>query len=306
MSHLPSSRQIERTVEPPYLCFVEGDGKINRMEVSAWRESKGLPSNTRIEYVVVSFTAKHFNEPNPAYLHDVGCHAARMAGVSAYWVSTCCLGKDEKEMEDNVWRICDIVRGAISIVVAVSGPGTVEGLLREWSMRVWTWPEILLSPIAKDIHVYRDGDELDFRIPYAKKSFAILWDDASLSGQLIDHYEGSVILTPLELVTIALQCLGHRATTQYLEGDLSYALMGLLRQRPAVVRSDNAFQAFTRLSLANDSNMLLERLICLLPNNTKEPWHSFSDKWNASLWDIYPKRQVCGIGENNTILIDSV
>ncbi|MCJ1249069.1 hypothetical protein MMC30_006291 [Trapelia coarctata] len=309
VSSLPSSRQIEKTLEPQFLCFLNKNGFADLLELSVWRKRMGCQPDTRVEYVVVSFTTQQFNERNRPYLHQVGVHAARAAGVNAYWVSTSCLGRDKKERENNVWRICDIVRSAHSLVVAVSGSAATEVLMREWSMRVWTWPEILLSPGRGDIYIYRRDDSLDSLdnpIPWAKRNFAIIWDDAALSGQLLDHYEGSVILTPLELVTLALQCLSNRATIQYLEGDLSYSLMGLLRQRPAIVAKDNAFQAFARLSLANDSNMLLERLICLLPRSPNEPWHSLSDKWDASLWDIYPTTQVCGMGEHDTVIIDGV
>ena len=104
----------------------------------------------------------------------------------------------------------------------------------------------------------------------------------------------SLTLSPLKLVTVALQCLRKRKTTMYANSDMSYILMGLLQQRPNVVLSDSAFQAFARLSLANDSNLLLERLICLLPKSLDKDWWSLSDAWNAKLWDIYPKIQICG------------
>lgn len=64
--------------------------------------------------------------------------------------------------------------------------------------------------------------------------------------QLVDHYEGSLILSQLELVTLALECLHNRDTEQYLPGDISYALMGLLRVRPQIDSTDSAFQAFAR------------------------------------------------------------
>lgn len=64
--------------------------------------------------------------------------------------------------------------------------------------------------------------------------------------QLIDHYEGNLILNQLELVTLALECLHKRDTSQYLPGDHSYALMGLLRIRPQIDPTDSAFQAFAR------------------------------------------------------------
>ena len=105
-------------------------------------------------------------------------------------------------------------------------------------------------------------------------------------------------------MTTALLCLQNRHTTEYLPGDLSYALMGLLRQRPHVRQEDSAFQASARLSLANDGNLLLERLIFLLPKNPYEGWRSLHDHWGALLWDIYPKTQICGIGENDSIILD--
>jgi len=68
----------------------------------------------------------------------------------------------------------------------------------------------------------------------AKNQFAArVWrSDALIARQLIDHYEGNLILNRLELVTLALECLQKRETTQYFRGDHSYALMGLLRIRP--------------------------------------------------------------------------
>jgi len=101
-----------------------------------------------------------------------------------------------------------------------------------------------------------------------------------------------------------LNCLRSRNTTQYLRGDLPYALMGLLRQRPQIDESDSEFQAFARLSLANDSDMLLERLICMLPKDQNSSWLAMDDTWNANLWDIYPRCQVAGLGHDNTVILD--
>ena len=159
------------------------------------------------------------------------------------------------------------------------------------------------------MYIYDQDNPHEARFPYSRRNIMSLWnqnrDLAGPSAQVIDHYEGSVIFTHLELVSLALECLAKRSTTQFLPGDLSYALMGLLRQRPEVVREDNDFQAFARLSLANDSNLLLERL-CLLPKLSDEPWHSLSDEWDCALWEIYPKSQVCGIGDGETVIIDGI
>jgi hypothetical protein len=92
--------------------------------------------------------------------------------------------------------------------------------------------------------------------------------------------------------------------TEFAHGDLSYALMGLLRRRPEVNMKDTNFEAFARLSLANDSNMLLERLISMLPPNRELPWHIIEDAWGAKLWDLTPTCQVSGIGDNQTVILD--
>lgn len=312
----PLIGKIERKSEPAYVCLVDGMQIIN---VAEWRANHG--NQAALEYVLVSYTSEQFNsEEDLLSLHEIGKHAARAAGVDAYWLGCSCLGT-EAEIEQNVWRICDVVRSAFSVVVAIAGPmglttqtGLPYDLVREWGRRVWTLPELLLTPEHDDIQIYTmnrtldPSEQLDQCLASPKlrnlRNFSRYWEDDSLVGQLIDHYEGSVILSPLELITTALQCLQNRPTTEYLPGDLSYSLMGLLRQRPNVRKDDSAFQAFARLSLANDSNMLLERLICLLPRSAYDPWYSLYDHWGATLWDIYPKTQVCGIGENDTIILD--
>lgn len=314
----PSLGKIERISKPKYLCLESGMELIN---VDEWKNKHN--NEPDLKYIFVSYTSSQFQQPQSGeekfFLNRVGQHAARTAGVKAYWVGCSCLGSTTEEIEENVWRICDVVRGAISLVIVLRDRDrdrgrvdlTVEGqlskdLVRQWSSRVWILPELLLSPENDDIMVYTTGLNLQLHEPQQRnrRNFPQYWDDDSFFGQLIDHYEGSVILSPLELTTTALLCLQNRQTTEYLPGDLSYALMGLLRQRPSVCPLDSAFQAFARLSLANDSNMLLERLICLLPKSPSEPWQSLQDHWGASLWDIYPKTQVCGIGDNDSVVLD--
>ena len=166
--------------------------------------------------------------------------------------------------------------------------------------------QLLLCTGKEPISVYEmTAKDLDKRrfLP-RRELWNKAWSDTSHSGQLIDHFENSLQLTPLELQTVALHCLQDRYTTEYLRGDVTYMLMGFLRHRPDIVPEDDEFPAFARLSSANDSNMLLERLICLNPNNLDEEWSSLSDTWDATLWDIYPKVQVCGLGEGDTVILD--
>ena len=166
---------------------------------------------------------------------------------------------------------------------------------------MWTYPEVLLSP-KSDILVYSHSSK-NAEI-FTKRQFATsVWTDSQVSRQLVDHYENSLLLSRLELVILALMCLHKRKTTEYLPGDQSYALMGLLRLRPTVDSTDTSFQAFARLSLANDSDMLLERLICTLPKSPEQAWSNMDDAWNVKLWDIYPTCQVAGVGNGDTVII---
>jgi hypothetical protein len=305
-----------RHLRPRYLCFLREDVGYDVVKVKNWIEKHGEEAN--LEYIFVSFTRRHFKtgkEKGRNDLLQIAENAARQAGVPAFWLDFKCMPGNV--LEEDVNRICDVVRGAHSLVVALSPPPPDEkaeldttALLRQWGSQLWTLPELLLCSSEHKISIYIQGQVQPERL--AKRNFASrAWKDAKAVRQLIDHYESSLILTPLELVTIALQCLQDRLTEMlctgyrpYSPGDMSYALMGLLRRRPKVNRSDTDFEAFARLSLANDSNMLLERLICMLPLKRGLPWYEMKDAWGVRLWDIYPTCQIAGIAENQTVILD--
>jgi hypothetical protein len=269
-------------------------------------------STANTDYIFIGYSTRQFdnnsNEDMNA-LHEMAERAAREAGVPAFWVAGSCM-PEQAEMEKDVYRISDVMRSAHSLVIIVgpspssSLPQTREELLKSWGTRMWTLPEALLSPSEMKIKVYTRGyDGPAWEI--AKKNFAaVVWNDPLVSRQLVDHYNKNLDLSRLELVTIALKCLSSRERGEYLDGDLSYALMGLLRQRPTIDSSDSDFQAFARLSMANDSDMLLERLICTLPKDHTASWLSMDDAWDSNLWDIYPHCQVAGIGPGDTVILD--
>ena len=239
--------------------------------------------------------------------------AARRAGIPAYWVACSCMCNPE-DLEADVYRIADIVRGAEALIIAL-GPATTAttttttvglgALLAQWGQRMWTFPEVLLSPGDK-IAVYIRGSEHKEPLWINKSQFAAqVWGDAEEARQLIDHYLNTCVLSRLELAVLALRCLYRRATTQYLAGDQAYALMGLLRIRPEVDKTDTPFQAFSRLSLANDSDCLLERYLCMLPPDGEHAaWHYMSDAYGALAWDVAPYVQVAGVCDNDNIILD--
>ncbi|KAL6707094.1 hypothetical protein ACN47E_004846 [Coniothyrium glycines] len=303
----------ERVLRPRYLCFLRSEGEPAMiMNVEEWITQ--YKSERSLSYVFVAYTAEQFQTTEDLrVLHQMADAAARNAGVMAYWVGCSCM-PDQDQLQEDVYRICDVIRGAQSLVIAVGRPpndvqgiSTADLMLQQWGRRIWTFPEVLLAPAGKDIRVYVRGSDLMSPLLVAKNQFAArVWkDDAHTARQLIDHYEGNMILNQLELVTLALECLHKRETTQYLPGDHSYALMGLLRIRPKIDPTDTAFQAFARLSLANDSDQLLERLICMLPKIPNQPWHSMDDAYEAKLWDILPQDVgIAGVGEDDSIILD--
>ncbi|EMD59138.1 hypothetical protein GGP41_009030 [Bipolaris sorokiniana] len=301
----------ERILQPRYLCFLRDGRPAKIAKVDDWIAEQGGAHN--LSYVFVAYTAEQFNTPEDfRVLHEMADAAARRAGAIAYWVGCSCM--PDNQLQEDVYRICDVIRGARSLAIAVGPPpnnsseiNTPELMLQQWGRRVWTFPEVLLAPAGQEISVFVRGSNLDHPIMVPKNQFsAQVWlDDAHVARQLIDHYEGNLILSQLELVTLALECLHNRDTTQYLPGDHSYALMGLLRVRPQIDRTDSAFQAFARLSLANGSEQLLERLICVLPKRPDQPWHSMDDAYGAKLWDILPQDVgIAGIGEDDSIILD--
>ncbi|KAJ3577586.1 hypothetical protein NPX13_g2982 [Xylaria arbuscula] len=346
--------QPARHFRPRYLCFLQDgpDGlgtEYETRKVTDWIKQHADYSST--DFVFVSYTRKQFlvspekkwrAEPLPddatraAYSQQAntdrdlllayGMEAARSAKKRAFWIDFECIRDADdvariQAQSDDVYRICDIVRAAHSLVVIVGpphdtkrpeeppqdtySPESMHQWLQQWGTRLWTLPEILLCSPEQRIKLYAVGasnppEEI------AKRNLAArsLWPDAKLVRQLVDHYESSIHLTPLELISIALECFAWRQTDQYNNGDISYALMGLLRRRPAVDKSDKSFEAFARLSLANDSDELLERLICMQPIHLDAPWYKIRDAWGARLWDIEPQCQVAGIVDDQTITLD--
>lgn len=293
----------ERVLRPRFLCFINDNGNVTIEDVERWTADHAGES---LDYLFIAYTAQQFshdsNDDKEA-LHVIAQRATKDAGLRAYWIGCSCM-PNGRELEQDVYRISDVIRGAKSLVIAV-GPSstarTTEQMLQQWGSRMWTYPEVLLCP-ESSIKVYSRSSKGAKTL--SKTQFATtVWTDGPVSRQLVDHYEGNLILSRLELVTLALMCLYSRKTSEYLRGDHSYALMGLLRLRPKVDSSDSAFQAFARLSLANDSDMLLERLIFTLPKSPEQHWSIMDDAWDVKLWDIYPTCQVAGVGHDDTVII---
>lgn len=347
---------IPASVRPRYLCFVKDfeAGTYETVKVSDYLKQHG--DDTDLEFVFVSYTRMQFrvateeeiarfpypDEPDReanrelarrdrALLARWGMDAAEKVGKRAFWLDFECVRNDDgvarsTSSSEDVYRICDIVRAAHSMIIAI-GPTAndkaasilaggdcppysrerVTPWLRQWGSRLWTLPELLLCPAEYRVRLYVVGDPAEPKA-MAKRNFAErAWDDAEAVKELVNHFEGSAILTSQHLIEAALACFSRRQTDQFSQGDIAYATMGLFpsRLRPRVDKSDTGFVAFAKLSLANDAGAFLERLVCLAPG-PGAPWHQTEDRWGVRLSDIHPNNRVSEVLGPDTILLDGV
>ncbi|KAL8842246.1 MAG: hypothetical protein Q9170_000572 [Blastenia crenularia] len=291
-----------------------------------------LSSDTsRRQYAFISFTARHFpfrrsTTVSESQARDAQETVERLAqektveaGMEAFWVDfRCCAPDEDEELHTaDVHRMCDVIRGAEHIFVLLPDLSREKRL--EWGARMWTLPEALLAR----------RQEIKFCSPTESMTVSKLgmadqvWDDGdALAGDhqptrlLAEHYSSVLTLGRLELFTVALEALSDRQQNgSFSHGDIAYALMGLLHYRIDLDRSDSLFQALAKLSLANDSDRLIERMVCMFPNpecqDTGKGSNLFlaltePDQYHTQLWDIEPLCQVAGVGyQDQTLILDS-
>ncbi|RDL37448.1 Uncharacterized protein BP5553_04881 [Venustampulla echinocandica] len=279
------------------------------------------PSRTT-SYLFISYANMHFDtdhsETGRRMVEDMAAFAAIKAGKQAYWLDYRCRAPEAgPELDADVYRMCDVIRGAYQVVVMLKGDAL--RLKQDWGSRMWTLPEGLL---ATGQNVYFCTPEEDsFKITTMNKveMSGSIWEDTEVDDEdsptrlLAEHFTGVLTLSRLEILSNAIAALGDRAYKNYhshTRGDIAYALMGLLHYRIEKEPNDTAFQALARLSLANDSDRLIERMVCLFPDPSKPEVSAFMqlaqpDMYQAHLWDIDPLCQVVGVGdEDNTVMLD--
>jgi hypothetical protein len=329
------------------------------MKVSDYNQQHGDQADT--EFVFVSYTRLQFRvftdaeinawtkygseeirEANRTLAHrdretliQWGIDAALAAGKRAFWLDFECVRDSDgvakanvSSKSEDVYRICDIVRAAHSMIIAIGPPadekeanilngdknvpsGTAEHAnkwLRQWGSRLWTLPELLLCPNEYRIKLCVAGDVNEPK-SLAKRNFAErAWDDAESVKELVNHYEGSAILPPTQLISIALECFARRKTDQFSQGDIAYAVMGLFpdSQRPVVNQNDSGFRAFARLALAVEGSSLLTRLLCLAPAQPGAQWSDARDYWGVKLKDFRPCCDAVDVAGSNAVEVQNI
>ncbi|RMZ76199.1 hypothetical protein DV737_g4942, partial [Chaetothyriales sp. CBS 132003] len=273
-------------------------------------------------YLLVSYTREHFNPDDQNagdWVYKIADHMTSEAGLTAYWVDHICLDQQPgPQQSDDIHRICDVIRGARQLIVAL--PDLQDETLQTWGQRMWTFPEALLCANKLIKFCEPSGQTITMsKIELAN----VAWKGDQVGRQLAEIYSGSLQVSALELISKCLEALSVRKTNERFAGDLAYALAGLLGQRPRANPFDNQFQALARLSLANDSSNIVERMMCMLPdydyaaeqnqhnadtiNALQAQYHNkfvLRDRLGAQLWDIEPLCQVAGVCEGSAVMLD--
>lgn len=280
------------------------------------------PAKT-ISYLFISYANMHFDtdhsEEGRQLISTMAAFATLNAGKTAYWLDYRCRAPVAgPELDADVYRMCDVIRGSARVVVMLKGDS--PSLKTEWGSRMWTLPEALLAP-SESVY-FCTPQESTFKIASISKveMSGAVWEDATEGDEdtptrlLAEHFTGPLTLSRLEILSNAVAALGTRALNNYAShtrADVAYALMGLLHNRIPKDPTDTSFQALARLSLANDSDRLIERMVCLFPDPRLHDTPPFlklarADMFQTHLWDIEPLCQVVGVGdEDNTVLLDN-
>lgn len=269
-------------------------------------------------------------------------------GYRAYWLDIQCTADTSQhlELDYDVYTMCDIVRGA-GLVAILLGSNT-ERARYEWGTRLWTLPEGMLAPGESLTWCYETspGGKLFYDEVHKVEMTATFWGDPpeAVNQQLnqsesqhlneemdtdnpirtlAEHYSGLLTLSRLELLPSLISALASRGWTnkENIHSDLSYAVMGFLHYRLERNVDDTLFQSLARLSLANDNDQIVERMISVLPKPSSHGNYlpgkeidnsdlfrvlSHPDQFETRVHDITPLCDVVGVAhEDDTVIVDN-
>ncbi|GAP91995.1 putative 3-hydroxyisobutyrate dehydrogenase protein [Rosellinia necatrix] len=311
----PSNRT--RIIRPRKLYVLQPDGN--------WKVVDNPPNN--LQYVFISYAAGSFrvgDDKGHDLVRAMAREATLRANCTACWMDTDCIDQNNGYQKDaDIYRMCDVIRGSKKVVVIL--PDDRAETRKFWGSRMWTLPEALLGPGLMIDFLSRDGDRYRERTLSLVEMTGEIWDDreySEVSGTptrlLAEHFAGELTLSRIELFVTAVEACYYRSKrsmhyTMFTPNDVTLAVMGLLHHRLDRDDDDTAFQSLARLSLANDSDRITERMVSLLhlgdrTNAALNPFYSLSrpDVFSTRLWDVQPTCYVVGVAhEDNTLILDS-
>jgi hypothetical protein len=260
-------------------------------------------------------------------------------GLRAYWLDFQCIGdlegkvimdnlkdadkrKEQAKMNEDLYRIADVYRGAAKTLIVI-GHHPSEGQTEKnpwvrWGDRLWTLPEALLS---REL-LCKAGD--DAVRPITLRQVANLAYKADPEEMaLVEGFSGKDTLHRVERLSMLKNALWRRSssahprqapvsplppTSQFTAypAERVYALMGFFEHRITPDPLEHPLTALARLSMANDSDRFIERMIGMLPSYIPNTacWYSENDLFNANLWDIEPEVQVSGVSKSGALVLD--
>jgi len=325
MRPLPGPQTIAKKSQPSYKRRMLRPRQLIVLKDNEWVLDPNPDKS--LSYLFISYANMHFHTDSETdssgrdLISQMAAFATLQAGKTAYWLDYRCRAPktEPRLLDSDVYRMCDVIRGSSRVVVMLKAD-TVD-LKQGWGSRMWTLPEALLAP-GHDVYFCtpsRNPDSFDITSMNKVELSGSVWTDTpseeedSPARLLAEHFVGSLTLSRLEILSNAIAALGERSYQNYeshTKADVAYALMGLLHYRIEKSETDTAFQSLARLSLSNDNDNLIERMVCLFP----DPHFSgpsfmklaHPDLFQTHLWDIEPLCQVVGVGdEDNTVLLDN-
>lgn len=273
-----------------------------------------------------------------SYVSDLARSACVELNVPAYWLDFECTGESQVEKNADLYRLADVFRGASKTVILIRDRHLVPSDSPEishrsqqkrnaaekigwesWGGRVWTFPEALLSSQL----AYKFGSE-GIQSISLRQIGAIAFPPGQEEMRLIDGFSGKDPLERIEKLTLLKNAIWRRSSgsspaskspkintgtgsqfTAY-PAEKVYALMGFFEHRIMPDIQETTLHALARLSMENDSDHLVERMVAMLPPSIPDQacWYSDDDVFGAKLWDVEPDVQVAGITASGALVLD--
>ncbi|KAI8186993.1 hypothetical protein KHU50_001228 [Colletotrichum sp. SAR 10_65] len=322
-------------------------------EDGTWTPTDMNTVNKRPKYLFVSHVGSKTKQDELQYL-DTAQRLAEKEGLTAIYLDDWCFTRHIKQKvksgalsenegiattDHQIWTLCDVVRGSAQVAVIYPGDSSSSESKTEWGKRMWTFVEGLLAPGNSILFSPRDYDREKFpdgppvESLYKVEMTASYWSEndtrashegGSSARLLAEYFSGQVVLSTLEVLPLIFDALNSRNTgNQNSLSDMGYAAMGLLRfrvgRKPGSTDSPTLFQTLSHLSLKNDSDKIIDRMISLLPQ-PRLPGFVPSDASNHIIWaslceqdafgarvhQITPLCDVVGVAdEDHTVFIDN-
>ncbi|KAF8841830.1 hypothetical protein BDN67DRAFT_900582 [Paxillus ammoniavirescens] len=239
---------------------------------------------------------------------------------TAYWLDLKSIDDPPEEKNKDVYRMADVYRGAQFTLIMLSPAEGVseETAWKEYGERLWTLPEVLLS---REVRFKMGGGKVTPLTLHqlANRAYANYKEESVI----VNAYGLRDPLERLERLLMLKSALwrrksgastpqGGRGVSQTsqqsiarYEAEKVYALMGFFEHRIHPQAGETELQALVRLSMANDNDRIVERMVSLLPLEVhpQASWYSEGDAWGAKLWDVETDIQVVGLTQSHALVL---